>query len=386
MEATLQLLLTFAARHRDLAAGEPTAALPHADPDAVGASEDDVYVWWGKVKSSNRQGPMPHRDAILAIEEELRDDEGVKREVHLYLTDYRSLYVGHVAEITSDDVREDDEEHVPSFYSPGGMSCDLWFRLFDIRRVVHDDTLETVKELRKLRNTRYNDRPVSMYGGMVELPLIVRRDDGARYFDRDVRERLTDGLFWAEFDASRAGTARMEGELRQNLIGDESWSRLDPAARAFIATAEMLFRAHRGDPGFDFAPVVVDLAKAFEVQVNNILREALRGAPAAERMVNVQGQTVDLASGSAMLSLGEIARVVGEDRARVEALRGRLAHGEWFVASLPPILRQLAEVRNRAAHTERITRETATALRSQLVGIGCAGAVAELGKVRPRPR
>ena len=172
--------------------------------------EEDVYVWWGKVKSSNRQQPLPHLADILSMDADLSSDGGAQREVHLYLTDYRSLYVGHVAEITAEDVLADGDEsdHVPAYYRDRQLTCDCWFRLFDIRRVIADDTVAVVEELKKLRNTRYNDRPVSIYGGMVELPLVVTRDDGARYFEADVRAKLIDGRFWVEFDAERIGRGR----------------------------------------------------------------------------------------------------------------------------------------------------------------------------------
>ena len=40
-----------------------------------------------------------------------------------------------------------------------------------------------IAELKVLRNVHYNDRPVSLFGGMVDLPLIVTRPDGRRFFD-----------------------------------------------------------------------------------------------------------------------------------------------------------------------------------------------------------
>jgi hypothetical protein len=59
------------------------------------ARADEVYVWWGKLRSVNRLEPLPHLDDVLAIEtEQGRDDEGP--ETHLYLTDYASLYVAHL--------------------------------------------------------------------------------------------------------------------------------------------------------------------------------------------------------------------------------------------------------------------------------------------------
>jgi len=212
MSATVALLLARARAFRD-------KKIP----------EEDVYVWWGKVKSSNRQQPLPHLEDILAMDLALSSDEGAECEVHFYLTDYRSLYVGHVAEVTSDDVSDDADEsdHVPSYYRDLGLVCDAWFKLFDIRRVVSDDTVGVVEELRRLRNTRYNDRPVSIYGGMVELPLLVTRDDGARYFEADVREKLIEGRFWVEFDAEHSGVGEMERELRDNVVGDAGWNALD---------------------------------------------------------------------------------------------------------------------------------------------------------------
>jgi hypothetical protein len=346
--------------------------------------EDGVYVWWGKVKSSNRQQPLPHLNEILAMDADLQAEDGPEREVHLYLTDYLSLYVGHVAEITADDLREDDEEveHVPGLYEKSDLRCDCWFKLWDIRRVVADDTIAVVEELRKLRNTRYNDRPVSIYGGMVELPLIVTREDGARYFEADVRKKLIDGHFWVEFDAERTGVGEMERELRDNVVGEAAWNALDPAVRTFVATAESLFRAHRKDAAFDFSTVVIDFAKAIELQTNIILRRALAGASKLERRVNVEGASVDLTSGE-LWPLGVLARVIGETEHVNQAVKRRLAAGgEWFTASLPPVLEELSELRNPAAHTESVSAARARAIRDRILGVGGKAILWELGRVR----
>jgi len=60
---------------------------------------DDVYVWWGKVKSSQRQSAMPHFEAVVALSPD--PDADLSPEVHLYLTDYRSLYVATVEKCNS---------------------------------------------------------------------------------------------------------------------------------------------------------------------------------------------------------------------------------------------------------------------------------------------
>ena len=363
MNAHVQLLLAVRRRQRD------------AEID-----DEDVYVWWGKIRSPNRQQPLPHIDDILAIDEALRGDDGPDAEVHLYLTDYRSLYVAHMGEVTADDVRVDDADYVPALYD--GAQCDCWFRLMDVRRVVLDDTIGVVAELKKLSNVRYHGKPVSIYGGMVELPLLVTRPDAARWFEPRVRAQLIEGRSWAEFDAERTGLGTIERDLRENMFGDEAWQGLDPAARTFIATAEKVFRDHRADPAVDFAPVLVDFAKAFEVQVNDVLRRVLRSASAAARYANVDGETVNVVEGGPF-SLGQLARIVGEEREINAALKQLLVRGEWFTASLPPILRELAEVRNPAAHTAHLSLDQVVRLRNQLVGVACTGTLVELGLVRP---
>ena len=122
----------------------------------------------------------------------------------MHLTDYRSLYVAEVGEVTDEDVRREEGEldHMPAYYRDHAI--DFWFRLFDVRRLMSGDTIEVIEELRKLKNTQYHDRPVSLYGGMVELPLIVTRDSDAGWFSDT--EMLNDGRLWAERAAGHRST------------------------------------------------------------------------------------------------------------------------------------------------------------------------------------
>lgn len=71
---------------------------------------------------------------------------------------------------------------------------------------------------------------MSLYGGMVDLPLIVTRPDEVSWFqDRDL---LTDGHLWAERESELKGEGeRMARELRDNLLGPEVWGALEPATR-----------------------------------------------------------------------------------------------------------------------------------------------------------
>ena len=59
---------------------------------------------------------------------------------------------------------------------------------------------------------RYHRRPVSIFGGMIELPLVVERQDGATWF-ADAAE-LTSGRRWVVRDSELRGeTERLSAEL-----------------------------------------------------------------------------------------------------------------------------------------------------------------------------
>lgn len=197
---------------------------------------------------------------------------------------------------------------------------------------------------------------------------------------------LADGKLWAQFDAERSGDAAaagaMQRDLRENLFGDESWTGFEPSAREFIVSAERLFRDHRGDATFDFTPVVLSFSKALEVQCRSILRRGLATAPTAARLAKLRDRTVDVLE-YGLLTLGELFHALASERELSHALAMRLRGGSWFVNELPHLLAEWPDVRNRAAHSERVDRQTAIAWRNELVGVGGAGVLVKLGCVGP---
>ena len=363
MEQHLGLLLSLAARRR-----------------ANEIAEDGCYIWWGKVRSENRQTPQVNLDEARAVAAEL--DAGERGETQLYLTDYRALYVAEVEEIQFGALPAEESGHVPAYYAAAKLNCDFWWRVFDIRRLVSDDLGAVIAELKLLRNKHYHERPVSLYGGMVDLPLFVTRPDGKRWFDERERDVATGGKLWAEFDARVAtGVAGIERELRENLVGETAWAALEAPARSFIATGEKFFRESRNDAAVDFAPVLGSFSKALEVHVNALLRRAVTRMKPAARKANIGGRTVDLAEYRSLM-LADIVKVLTGEPLLAKALGETITESAWFTGTLPVILDAFREVRNDGVHEKRIDRATATLWRNRLLGVGCTGHFVELSKVR----
>ncbi|MGW8267526.1 MAG: hypothetical protein ACWGSQ_14260 [Longimicrobiales bacterium] len=349
------------------------------------ADADDLYVWWGRIRSPNRKGALPHAEEIGAIDSQIQS--GV--ETHLYLTDYRSLYVAHLGEVTPANLPGDEPgelDHMPHYYR--SQFADFWFRLWDIRRLVGDDTPAVIEELKRLRNTRYHDRPVSLYGGMVDLPLIVTREDEVSWFsDKDV---LTEGHLWAERESELKGeTERMARELRDNLLGPEVWAVLEPATRTFLASAEAVFRARRDDPAFDFSGPAVEYAKAVEAELNALLFPALRkglaGKTEAERAVRLDSGLLDLGKRIPPQSLGTILLMLEKKAVVTKGVRKAFVHDHgWILGELPHCLRRIVDLRNPAAHSTSSTRDAVGTRRREVLGIGLEGVVPRLARVKLR--
>ena len=345
--------------------------------------DDDIYVWWGKIRSRNRKTVQTHPDEVREIAAELEAEK--RGETQLYLTDYRSLYVAHVDEIVLGALPVGEEAHVPGYYARNNHACDFWFRVVDVRRLVSNDLGQVIAQLQPLLNLYYHRKPVSLYGGMVNLPLYVVREDGKRFFDVAERDALIgEAKLWAEFDAEVGDSiAILEKDLRENLFGETAWLALEVTARNFIATGEKLFREHRDDRTFDFGAVLGSFAKALEVQCNVVLHRAVRGLPSAVRYVNIDGRSEDLAAFRA-LTLGELAHVLNRDTPLGKALAETLINGPWFAGTLPKTLAAFANVRNLSVHSSRVDRAAITHWRSLLLGIGSVGIFVDLSRVQAK--
>jgi len=345
--------------------------------------EDDVYVWWARLRSPNRLQPLPHVNEILQLNEQIDKDI----ETHVYLTDYRSLYVADLSAITTDDpVADRDAAHLPGYAH--NKAADFYFMLDDIRRLVADDTVATVEELSKLMNVRYDRRPVSLYGGMTDLPLIVERPDPRLWFS-DLGQ-LTDGMLWAEHDMNlRHETDRMSRELRENLFGDDVWRVLEHGTRTFLAVAEATFRAHRADPSYDFSGPAVEFAKAVETEVNALLfariRKAFSKGNPVGRHTRVNDTEIDLGGNVPHQTLGSLLTLLKHNREVQGAVKVVFQNGADFIlGELPAHLEPIAAVRNPAAHSARVEREACVKLREAIVGIGQEGLIPRLARAKMR--
>lgn len=224
---------------------------------------------------------------------------------------------------------------------------------------------------------------------MVEMPLIITRPDGVQWFSG--AGALRAGRLWAKHDAELRGeTERMGRELRDNLIGRTLWGVLELTTRNFLASGEAVFRARRDDPRFDFSACAIEYAKAVETELNALIfpllrRESKNLSPAA-RVVYDDARRIDLGGLVPHQTLGVLKRLLESDdtvRKTVKRVLGP-AEGGWLCDVLPREVAALAQVRDPGAHSAVLSRESVSATRGEVLGIGSEGLIVRLARVRLR--
>jgi hypothetical protein len=166
---------------------------------------------------------------------------------------------------------------------------------------------------------------------------------------------------------------------------------LESSSRTFLTTAEAVFRARRGDPGFDFSGSAVEVTKAVETELNALvfpaLRRILAKAPLAQREVRTNEGLLDLGGRVAHQSLGTIRKLLDDNDVIRQPLRTALPHDwRWLEGELPAQLEPVRDLRNPAAHDRTVTREEMGRLRQSILGIGCEGLLIRIVRAKLRSR
>jgi len=138
------------------------------------------------------------------------------------------------------------------------------------------------------------------------------------------------------------------------------------ATRNFLATGEAIFRRHRDDPHFDFAPAAVEYSKALEVEINLLLRPGL--------LLIKEGRHQ---------TLGWLARTLKDPPQQLATWLATKfgARKPWLTGELALRLSAIADLRNPGAHGESVSRVRVADLREETLGIGQSGLIVQLARM-----
>ncbi|MGY1838126.1 MULTISPECIES: hypothetical protein [unclassified Modestobacter] len=160
---------------------------------------------------------------------------------------------------------------------------------------------------------------------------------------------------------------------------DDVWNQLAPRARSFLSSAEVLRTDYAGVPNWDAAPLVLQLCKAVEVQLHELVRRALATVDTSEFIDSSDPgdqALVRFASGTGRLELGSLGSLLrgAHPGPLTLALRETLAAAGGDALLARAFGRSLTDLRdnyrNPAAHDRRFSLAEAEKLRARWLGDG----------------
>jgi hypothetical protein len=334
-------------------------------------------VAFGKVRSKLRDYDHPHEEKLQKVYASASDEKPLQ----LFLTDYADMYVARVVEVTT----ADRSDIAPDYYAKEGLDVERWFVLSDIRRIVQDD-FRFIRDrvLSNFTTPNFHHRHYAIYGNSYVYPLLIEMDDPIDYFSYDFPNRR---YFQEIFENDRAR------EVRNHLIhyrfGETLFYGMHPNAQDGVVGAEIEFTEHRNDPLHDFSAVVIKYAKAYEWELWRFGKRLFAYLGENKNLsaitYQVQGREYTMADYQLHKpNVGTTKYLLGNPLVR-DAIEGYVPNGplKAFVKwGLRQGLEGLPEIRNDAAHEEKISLAAAREVRQRVVGIGENGLLADLVKYR----
>ena len=299
-----------------------------------------------------------------------RDPRCGSPETNLYLCDIWSLCVTpSSARFTSDRwITRRGVAHARVLRDGPPRMRLLLVQTVGLRRLVAGRHYCDHRAAEEVTQRHYYNQPVSLYGGMVNLPLVVTRPDGLNFFDPTAAASRPTPL---------CGPVRRGGsELRSPRSSAHCATASLASAWNCVRPRRAIVHRNGGKSTATIGPIrpstgaVVGSFRALEVHVGGTLESSSVRENAMMRHMNVDGSTVDLANARGLsLSRSFMCCPPTRDDGRrwsILSTTWTVAHTDLFIGGA----RSVPQVRNDATHGRRIDQRTASSWRNQFLGVG----------------
>lgn len=318
--------------------------------------KDKGAVGFGKIKSSLSALSSPKE-----LDWESLSSVSPASPLQLFLTDYSSLFVAKVVEIS----KEIDSTLVPNYYQEKGLKVEAWFVVVDIVELVHKD-FEKIRDLylANFVTPDYGNYTYAIYGNSYRYPLKVVMKNEINYF-------ASNELFYPNIYKSQEFLA-VKNNLLSYVFGDAG-HRLHPESLENLVFAEMEFEKNKEDKLYDFTGVAMRYGKIIEMEAYWFFYFFLVLLIQKEQKVKdvsflVYGKKVKVADFKEVYpGLGSY-KVLLANSIIAKAIRDHKY--KWASKDIVDNLTMIQKIRNRAAHKEKISLDEIIIARKAILGIG----------------
>ncbi len=344
--------------------------------------QTQARVGFGKIRSKIRNYEHSKEERI----DTLYDDISPQKPLQLFLTDFSSMYVCYVEQVT-DQLPEGVQ--APVYYEQ--LDVEKWFVVSDIREIArHNFAYVRDQVLVGLTTPNYGNHTYALYGNRYDYPLEVAQKEPLNYFEAYAEGKRH---FTRVFRSNQYTTT--QHDLIHYVYGREILYAMHPDSMESIIYAEMVYAEHRENATYDFASVVVQYAKAFENELYYFLRKLFKQLMGYDETLEtltyqVQGRDFTLydylhhkpniGTNKYLLSQSEIYNVY-------TAYYSYKTHSQLLNLlkyDIKNAINPIQTIRNEASHGGSISKTQCQQIRNLILGIGQESIMARLIKEKER--
>jgi hypothetical protein len=344
----------------------------HANTLLSCPDQKNARVAFGKVRSKLRDDTSLCGQSLNTLQEAITRDGYLQ----LFLTDYANMFVAKVIEVTT----QSCYDTAPTYYREKNLDVEMWFVLSDIRQIVDND-FQKVRDnhLAYMTTPSFANHHYAVYGNSYTYPLEVVMDNPIDYFEDAEFAYYTDMFKSPEYIETKR-------HLVHYRFGEEIFYALHPNAQESIISAEIEYAQNRNDPLYDFSAVVIKYAKAVELELYLFIRATMLYLTQNDNLIasigyQVQGHAYQISDlQNTKPNIGTYKFLLGQSDIKnaIQAfiqnsqLRNFLQHGLRYS------INTIQDIRNESAHGLATPIKECESMRSQVIGIGVSGMIADL--------
>lgn len=332
---------------------------PYYQKDAIDLHiailKDKGAVGFGKIKSTLTSLSSPKE-----LDWETLSSISATSPLQLFLTDYSSLFVAKVIEVS----KEIDTTLTPSYYQEKELNVEAWFVVVDIIELVHKD-FEKIRDifLANFTTPDYGNHTYTVYGNSYQYPLKIEMKNEINYF-------ISQELFYPNIYKSQEFLAT-KNNLISYVFGKDGYS-LHPESLENLVLAEMNFDKNKEDKFYDFTGVAIKYGKATEIEAYLFFKTLFAFLATTEKeIMNIKFD---------MQGISYIIKDLDNFRPNLGTYKFLISHSlisksidlhdiKWITAGIFPNLSIVQKILNKAAHEDQTSLEKIEFLRNSILGI-----------------
>ncbi|MBT4793446.1 MAG: hypothetical protein HON90_17875 [Halobacteriovoraceae bacterium] len=345
-------------------------------------------AYWGKFIGKDR-------DASVNIEQFQKIhtdnlDEGFS--THLYITDFKNLWVGKVKSVTNQMPK--NGKTLP-FYD--GKKVEVWFEIEDFMLLEHKSE-ETASKLSELYiDNGYSEKIIhglSPFTTSIKYPCLLQDIAEEQYFDKLDTSDCSHLVLKSNPAITKSNADQVLKSLHAYVFPEEMYSKLPYAARLEIESAEvdMLEQRHH-----NMHKIAFSYLRALEVVLNDLVVHHIKKSGNAEHFFvdatsappklylnPTKDYFIPLKQFNKNFSISHLLNFVDRSSSSTHmGFKKSFSEHKQFIRYMTKELNQtirdnkLIEIRNALAHgeTQKLTFKDASAIRNIILGCGTPGLI-----------